>query len=69
MDKQKIKTYLERIIQLEDEKKELNRDIKQVYVNATHDGVNETELKMAVKLSKMKRKERDALKTVDEILD
>lgn len=69
MDKQKIKTYLERIIQLEDEKKELNRDIKQVYANATNDGVDETELKMAVKLSKMKRKERDALKTVDEILD
>lgn len=69
MDKTKLKTYLERIFALEDEKKELARDIKKVYTDAELDGVNSTELKMAVKLAKMTRRERDAMESVAAVID
>lgn len=69
MDKAKLKTYLERIFALEDEKKELARDIKKVYTDAELDGVNSTELKMAVKLAKMTRRERDAMESVAAVID
>lgn len=69
MDKAKLKIYLERIFALEDEKKELARDIKKVYTDAEMDGVNGTELKMAVKLAKMTRRERDAMESVAAVID
>ena len=61
MDTQKLKEYLSRISQLEAEKKELDRDIAQVYHEAEDEGIETCKLKAAVKLSKMKRKDRDAL--------
>lgn len=69
MDTAKLKKYLERIANLEHEKTELNRDIKQVYVEAQNDGVKVVELKMAVKLSKMKHREREALDAVKDVVD
>lgn len=69
MDTQKLKNYLSRISQIESEKAELNRDIKQIYNEAELDGIPVITLKQAVKLSKMKRREREALEEVADILD
>lgn len=69
MDTIKLKNYLSKISQLESEKAELNRDIKQVYADAEKDGVPVVKLKAAVKLSKMKRKEREAMEEVSDIID
>ena len=69
MDTKKLKEYLSRIAQLESEKTELNRDIKQVYADAEKDGVPVVTLKAAVKLSKMKRREREAMEEVSDIID
>lgn len=69
MDKQKLKEYLSRVSQLEMEKKEIDKDITQVYLEAEKDGVPIITLKAAVKLSKMKRRDREALEEVADILD
>lgn len=69
MDSIKLKNYLSKIAQLEAEKTELNRDIKQVYADAEKDGVPVVTLKAAVKLSKMKRREREAMEEVSDIID
>ena len=69
MDTKKLKDYLSKIAQLEAEKSELNRDIKQVYMDAEKDGVPIVTLKVAVKLSKMKRREREAIEEVSAIVD
>lgn len=69
MDKTKLKEYLSKIAQLESEKSELNRDIKQIYLEAEKDGVPIVTLKAAVKLSKMKRREREAIEEVSDIID
>lgn len=69
MDTVKLKEYLSKIAQLEAEKSELNRDIKQVYADAEKDGVPVVTLKAAVKLSKMKRREREAMEEVSDIID
>lgn len=69
MDTKKLKEYLSKIAQLEAEKTELNRDIKQVYADAEKDGVPVVTLKAAVKLSKMKRREREAIEEVSDIID
>lgn len=69
MDTKKLKEYLSKIAQLEAEKSELNRDIKQIYADAEKDGVPMVSLKAAVKLSKMKRREREALEEVSDIID
>lgn len=69
MDTVKLKEYLSKIAQLEAEKKELDKDILQVYHNAETDGIPVVKLKAAVKLSKMKRRDREALEEVADILD
>ena len=69
MDTKKLKDYLSKISQLESEKTELNRDIKQVYADAEMDGIPVITLKAAVKLSKMKRREREAIEEVSDIID
>lgn len=69
MDTKKLKDYLSKIAQLEAEKKEIDRDIVQVYQDAEKDGVPVINLKAAVKLSKMKRRDREALEEVADILD
>ena len=69
MDTQKLKEYLSRIAQLEAEKKELDRDIAQIYHEAEGNGIEVFKLKAAVKLTKMKRKDREALAEMDDILD
>lgn len=69
MDTVKLKNYLSKIAQLESEKKEIDRDIIQVYHDAEKDGVPVINLKAAVKLSKMKRRDREALEEVADIID
>ena len=69
MDKQKLKEFLAKIAQFEMEKKEIDRDIAQVYQNAEKDGIPIVTLKAAVKLSKMKRREREAMEEVADIVD
>lgn len=69
MDTKKLKDYLSKIAQLEAEKKELDKDIIQVYHDAEKDGVPVVNLKAAVKLSKMKRRDREALEEVADIID
>lgn len=69
MDPIKLKDYLAKIAQLESEKKELDRDIARVYSDAEIDGLPVIKLKAAVKLSKMKRRDREALEEVADILD
>ena len=69
MDTKKLKDYLSKIAQLESEKKEIDRDIIQVYHDAEKDGVPIINLKAAVKLSKMKRRDREALEEVADIID
>ena len=69
MDTQKLKEYLSRIAQLEAEKKELDRDIAQIYHEAEENGIEVCKLKAAVKLTKMKRKDRDALAEMADILE
>lgn len=69
MDTKKLKDYLSKIAQLEAEKKEIDRDIVRVYQDAEKDGVPVINLKAAVKLSKMKRRDREALEEVADILD
>ena len=68
MDTKKLKDYLAKIAQLESEKKELDKDIAQVYHNAEADGVPTVTLKAAVKLSKMKRRDREAMEEVADII-
>ena len=69
MDSKKLKDYLAKIAQFEMEKKEIDRDIAQVYQDAEKDGVPIISLKAAVKLSKMKRRDREALEEVADIID
>lgn len=69
MDTVKLKNYLSRIAQLEAEKRELDKDILQVYHDAEGDGIEICKLKAAVKLTKMKRKDRDALTEMADILE
>lgn len=69
MDTTKLKEFLSRIAQLESEKRELDRDILQVYHQAEEEGIEIYKLKAAVKLTKMKRKDRDALTEMADILD
>ena len=69
MDTKKLKDYLAKIAQFEMEKKEIDRDIAQVYQDAEKDGVPIISLKAAVKLSKMKRRDREALEEVADIID
>jgi len=69
MDTQKLKDYLSKISQFEMEKKEIDRDIAQVYQDAEKDGIPVITLKAAVKLTKMKRRDREAMEEVADIID
>lgn len=69
IDTKKLKDYLSKIAQLEAEKIELNRDIKQAYVDAEKDGIPAVKLKAAVKLSKMKSDERCAIEDMLYVVD
>ena len=60
----RLKSFLERIERLEDEKKELAEDIKEVYAEAKGTGFEPKVMRRIVKLRKMdieKRREEDEL--------
>lgn len=48
-----IKSYVERIERLEEEKREVQQDIKDVYTEAKSNGFNKKALKAVIKLRKM----------------
>lgn len=48
-----IKSYVERIERLEQEKKEVQQDIKDVYAEAKSNGFNKKALKAVIKLRRM----------------
>lgn len=48
-----IKSYVERIERLEEEKKEVQQDIKDVYAEAKSNGFNKKALKAVIKLRRM----------------
>ena len=48
-----IKSYVERIERLEEEKREVQQDIKDVYTEAKSNGFNKKALKAVIKLRQM----------------
>lgn len=56
-----IKSYVERIERLEEEKKEIQRDIKDIYQEAKAAGYNKKALKQVIKLRKMDPDSRETL--------
>lgn len=56
-----VEDYITRIERLEQEKKDIQQDIKEVYMEAKANGINKKALKMAIKLRKMDPDERNNL--------
>ncbi len=56
-----IKSYVERIERLEQEKKEVQQDIKDIYAEAKSQGYNKKALKQVIKLRKMDSALREEL--------
>ena len=64
LDANHLKGYIERIERLEEEKKAISDDIKEVYLEAKGTGFDTKIIKMIVKIRKMdkaKRQEEEAL--------
>lgn len=59
MDATKLREYIERIERLEEEKKDVQNDIKEVYLEAKSHGFNKKALKAVIKLRKMNSSDRD----------
>ena len=59
MDITKLRDYIERIERLEEEKKDVQNDIKEVYLEAKAAGFNKKALKAVIKLRKMDSASRD----------
>lgn len=65
-----IKEYVDRIENLEDEKKALADDIKEVYAEAKGKDIDVKALKRVIALRKQDRNEREALQeTVEQYMD
>lgn len=58
-----IKSYVERIERLEEEKKEVQQDIKDIYAEAKSNGFNKKALKAVIKLRKMDPDKRQELES------
>lgn len=58
MSDQKLVEYVERIERLEEEKKEVQLDIKEVYAEAKSNGYDKKALKAVIKLRKMDAADR-----------
>lgn len=56
-----IKSYVDRIEKLEQEKKEIQQDIKDIYAEAKFRGYNKKALKQVIKLRKMDDSDREEL--------
>lgn len=56
-----IKSYVDRIEKLEQEKKEIQQDIKDIYAEAKSRGYNKKALKQVIKLRKMADSDREEL--------
>lgn len=64
-----IKEYIERIERLEQEKKDISQDIKDVYLEAKSNGFNKKAIKQVIKYRKMDPDERrDLLIDIDNYL-
>lgn len=67
---QTVKQYIERIERLEEEKKSVQQDIKEVYIEAKAAGYNKKAIKQAIKYRKMDPEERrDLLIDIDNYLE
>lgn len=55
----KLKQYIDRIERLEDDKKNVSTDIKNVYLEAQADGFDTKIMRQVVRLRKMKKDARD----------
>lgn len=65
-----IKEYIERIERLEQEKKDVQQDIKEVYIEAKQNGFNKKAIKQVIKYRKMDPDERrDLLIDIDNYLE
>ena len=54
-----LKDIVERIERLEEEKKDVQHDIRDLYAEAKSKGINKKVLKKVIKIRKMDRAERD----------
>lgn len=59
IDDGKFKQIIERIERLEEEKKEIGRDINQIYAEAKGQGYDVKAMRAVIKLRKMSRIDRD----------
>lgn len=59
IDKDLIASFVKRIENLEQEKKEIQTDIKEVYAEAKSQGFDKKALKTVIKLRKMNSNDRD----------
>ena len=67
---QTVKQYIERIERLEEEKKSVQQDIKEVYIEAKVAGYNKKAIKQAIKYRKMDPDERrDLMIDIDNYLE
>lgn len=65
-----IKEYIERIERLEEEKKTVQQDIKEVYLEAKANGFNKKAIKQVIKYRKMDPDERrDLMIDIDNYLE
>ena len=58
-DDQKLVSFVERIERLEQEKKEVQADIREVYAQAKGEGYDKKALKQIIKFRKMTKADRD----------
>lgn len=61
MSENDVMTIIQRIERLEEEKKEIQSDIKEVYAEAKARGYNKKALKQVIKLRKMSTADRDEM--------
>lgn len=61
MSENDVMTIIQRIERLEEEKKEIQSDIKEVYAEAKARGYNKKALKQVIKLRKMDAADRDEM--------
>lgn len=61
MNKDTLKNYVERIERLEEEKRGLSSDIKDVYTEADGQGIDKKALREIIKLRRQKESERKAV--------
>lgn len=59
--KQALKTYIERVEKLEEDKKAIADDIKEVFSNAKGDGFDTSIMRTVIKRRKLERQERHEL--------